>query len=62
MPNTVVKKGTVIRHSIVGWNAKIGENVQIGTDQSKVKEKEIAVVGPFKNIKDKSVIKAGEMV
>ncbi|HHX49113.1 MAG TPA: glucose-1-phosphate adenylyltransferase [Clostridiales bacterium] len=62
MPNTTVKKGSVLRHSIIGWDAKIGENTKIGEDQSHATDKEIAVVGPFKEIEAKTVIKAGEMV
>lgn len=62
MPNTTVKKGSVIRHSIIGWGANIGQGAHIGTDQTNIQDKEIAVVGPFQDIKAKTVIKAGEMV
>lgn len=64
MPNTVVKAGARIDFSIVGWNAKIGENASIGSVQTEPVngEWQIAVVAPNYEIKENGVVKAGEMI
>lgn len=64
MPNAVIEKGAVIRHSIVGWKAHIGRDAKIGAFQQAPESGEwkIAVVGPHTAVKENSVINAGEMV
>lgn len=62
MPNVKVEAGSVIRHAIVGWDVSIGRESEIGSDQTTEEDKKIAVVGPFKNLKSKSKVEAGDMV
>lgn len=63
MPGTRVGANSRICHSIVGWNATIGENCVIGAPQTAPVggEWNIAVVAPEITLERNSVVKEGEM-
>lgn len=64
MPGAIINEGAKISHSIIGWDAIIGENSIIGTKQKCPVDGEwqIAVVGPEHTLEEGSILKAGEMV
>ena len=64
MPNTTVKKGSVVKFSILGENATVGRNVHIGGEKEYYPENEwgIAVIGKGKKIADNTVIAPNEII
>ncbi|MDR3186353.1 MAG: glucose-1-phosphate adenylyltransferase [Christensenellaceae bacterium] len=64
MPNSKVLANAVISHAIVGWGATIGSSSHIGEHQNAPQHGEwnIAVVGPDEIVKEKTIVKAGEML